>query len=310
MNKATILNLPLKQKLVFLSIPLLLIAAFTIKFSVTGQQADQGLEISPPSQEVSVNPGEKITIKSSIMNRGTNAVPITVRIEDFTAVGDEGQVELTNDTTYSIKNWGNVTPNKFTLQPGSEQEVTATFTVPKDAAGGRYGSFVFSVAGKGGADAAALSQEIASLFLVRISGPVDEKLTLLSFDVPRFSEFGPIPFGIKVNNSGNVHVKAYGLINVTDMFGRKVKDVMVYETNVFPGAERTITASLPNKFLLGKYTATSIIYYGSDQKDVINTASTFYVFPVRIAAVILVIIIVIFLFRKRLKKALRALGGK
>lgn len=310
MNKAAIKDMPLKQKLVFLSIPLLLLAAFTIKLTAVGQQADQGLEISPPSQEISVNPGEKVTIKSSIVNRGTNPAPITVRIEDFTAVGDEGQVELTNDQTYSIKNWGSVIPNKFTLNPGEEQEVTGTFTVPKDAAGGRYGSFVFSVAGKGGKDAAALSQEIASLFLVRISGPVDEKLNLLSFDIPKFSEFGPIPFNIKVNNSGNVHVKAYGLVNVRDTFGRKVKDVIIYETNVFPGAERVISASLPNKFLLGRYTATAIVYYGSDQKDTLNAETTFYVFPVRIAAVILVVIVILFLFRKRIKKAIKALGGK
>ncbi len=310
MNKAALTNLPLKRKLVLLTIPLLLIAAFTIRFTVVGQQADQGLEISPPSQEVQVDPGQNITITSSITNKGTNATPITVRIEDFTAVGDEGQVELTSDETYSIKNWGKVTPNKFTLNPGQSQEVRATFSVPKGAAGGRYGSFVFQVAGKGSGDAAALSQEIASLFLVRISGPVDEKLTVLSFDAPRFSEFGPVPMSIKVKNSGNVHVKAYGLINVKDTFGRKVKDVIVYETNVFPGADRVISASLPNKFLLGKYTATAIIYYGSDQKDTLNAETTFYVFPVRIAAVILAIIVLLFLFRKRIKKAFKALAGK
>lgn len=310
MNKEALTSLPIKRKLVLLFIPLLFLAAFTIKLTATGQQADQGLEISPPSQELQVDPGDNVTIQSSITNRGTNAVPITVRIEDFTAVGDEGQVELTSDQTYSIKNWGKVTPDKFTLQPGDSQEVSATFKIPANAAGGRYGSFVFSVAGKGGSDAAALSQEIASLFLVRISGPMDEKLTLLSFSAPKFSEFGPIPFEAKVKNSGNVHVKAYGLINVTDTFGRKVKDVIIYETNVFPGAERVISASLPKKYLIGKYTATAVIYYGSDQKDTINTQTTFYVFPIRIVAVIIIVFTILFLFRKRIKKAFKALAGK
>lgn len=310
MNKAKLISLPRKTKIVLMLSPLLFIAAFGINFAATGQQASQSLEISPPSQEIEVNPGERITITSSVRNKSTNSLPINVRLEDFTATGDEGQVELTASSPYSIKSWGKVTPENFNLAPGESQEVTATIKIPNDAAGGRYGSFVFGVKGKEEADSAAIAQEIASLFLVRISGPVDEKLTLLEFSSPTFSEFGPIPFDIKVKNSGNVHVKPYGLINVTDMFGRKVKDIVIYETNVFPGAERILKSNLDNKFLFGKYNATAIVYYGSDQSDTLTSSLTFYVAPVKIIAVGLVFIFIIFVLRKRISKAIRALFGK
>lgn len=310
MNKAKLTSLPHNTKLALLVIPLLLVAAFGIKFVATGQQADQSLEISPPSQEIEVDPGETITIKSSVRNKSTNSLPIEVRLEDFTAVGDEGQVELTASSPYSIKSWGDLTPENFELSPGETQEVSATIKIPEDAAGGRYGSFVFAVKGDSKPGSAAIAQEIASLFLVRISGPVDEKLTLLEFSSPSFSEFGPIPFSIKVKNTGNVHAKPYGLVSVTDMFGRKVEDVIIYETNVFPGAERILTANLNKKFLIGKYNATAIVYYGSEQSDTLTSSLTFFVFPVKIAVGIIAVTVFLFLLRKRFSKAFKALMGK
>lgn len=274
---------------------------------VTAQVPGQGLEVSPPSQEVSIEPGSTSTVKATLRNKSTNSVSIDVRIEDFTAKGDEGQIELTKDSPYSVASWTDISPKTFTLQPGEEQEVIATINAPSDAAGGRFGSFVFGNKMQGAnPNEAALSQEIASLFLVKVSGPVDEKLKIKSLSAPQFSEFGPIPLNITFANTGNVHVKTFGLINVTDMFGRKVADVVVAGTNVFPEAERTVQAQLENKLLFGNYTATALMYYGA-QNQSISTTTSFFVFPVRIAAVALVIILLLYLMRKRLGKALKAL---
>lgn len=309
MIKAKILSLPHKR---FLAGLVILVSVLSIlKVSAIAQQAGQGLEVSPPSQEVQVDPGTTTQVKASIRNKSTNTTTMSVRVEDFTAYGDEGQVELTNNPTYSIKNWTKVSPSTFTLAPGQEQQVTATVSVPKSAAGGRYGTFVFGVNGSPSKPGtASINQEIASLFLLRISGPVNEKLSLLEFSAPTFSEFGPINFGLKVNNGGNVHVKTYGLINVTDMFNRKVKDVVVYETNVFPGSNRIVTGTLNNRFLIGRYNATAVLYYGSEKNQTITSTLTFYVFPVKIFAGIIVILVILYLGRKRLKKAFKALKGK
>src|SRR5690242_6121783 len=85
---------------------------------VTAQSAGQGLEVSPPSQEVSINPGSTTIVKAKIRNKGNNTLPIQVHIEDFTAKGDDGQVELTTNSPYSVVNWTRVSPSSFTLEPG------------------------------------------------------------------------------------------------------------------------------------------------------------------------------------------------
>lgn len=299
----------MKKKLLIISSLVLLLggAGFSFHNFVTAQVPGQGLEVSPPSQEVTIDPGDTTTVKAVLRNKSNKELPIDVRIEDFTAKGDEGQVELRKDSPYSVASWTNVTPSTFTLGPGEEQEVTATIKAPADAAGGRFGSFVFGAKNETAEEnTTALSQEIASLFLVKVSGPVDENLSLKSIGAPQFSEFGPVPFDLTFANAGNVHVKAFGLINVTDMFGRKVADIVVPGTNVFPDAERVVKAQLPDRFLFGNYTATALMYYGSQNQSLTATTS-FFVFPLRIAAIVLVVIILLFMMRKRLKKSMKAL---
>jgi len=291
-------------------IPLLFVLVLfivSVRQYVIAQNAGQGLEISPPSQEVSVDPGKTVTITAKIRNPGNNTLPIQVSIQDFTAQGEEGAVAIGANSPYSITSWSTVSPDKFSLAPGQDQVVTATITAPSNAAGGHYGSFVFSVThDTKQKNAAAVTQELASLFLVRVNGPVNEKMTLKGISAPSYSEFGPIPFTLDFTNEGNVHVKTFGLINVRDMFGNKVADVVVSGTNVFPGAERLIQAQLNKKFLIGSYTATAIMYYGSHNQN-LSAETSFIVFPTRIAIIVIVIIIILLLMRKRLKKAMKAL---
>ena len=282
------------------------LTVFSVHAYVSAQSAGQGLEVSPPSQDVAIDPGKTTTITAKIGNRGNTSLPIQVHIEDFTAKGDEGQIELNANSPYSVANWTTVSPSTFQLGPGQEQQVTATIKAPASAAGGRFGSFVFSVVPNKTANAASVSQEIASLFLVRVSGPVDERLTVKTFDAPIYSEFGPVPLNLTFSNNGNVYVKTFGLINVTDMFGNKVADIVVPGTNVFPQADRIVTSQLNKQFLFGKYTATALMYYGSQNQN-LNDTTTFYVFPTRIALFVIVILFFIFLIRKRMKKALKAL---
>lgn len=287
---------------------LLLIIGSIMLFRINAQDAGQAIEISPPSQELEVEPGESYTLTVKIRNKSATQLPIEVRVEDFVATGDEGQVALVEEGPWSVSSWTTISPDSFTLNPGETQEVEAQIDVPSDgAAGGRYGSLVFSVTGEREAGAAAVSQEIGSLFLIRIAGAVDEQMSLVSFSAPKFSEYGPIPFSMKFRNEGNIHSRAYGLINVTNMFGHKIADIVVPPTNVFPGAERIIKAELDKKVLIGPHTAIAVMYYGNNESVSLNATTTFFVFPYKVAIGIVGLLLVLFLIRKRLKKASRAL---
>ena len=288
------------------------VVIFTLFFSIRSwaqsQPNGQSLEVSPPSQDITGDPGKIITIKAKVINRNNTPNTVKVRLEDFTAQGDEGQVALVEEGPYSVTTWSTISPDTFTLAPGEEKEITATVHIPKTAAGGRYGSFVFSLIGGGKetGSVASLSQEIASLFLLRISGPVNEHLMFTGFQAPQFSEYGPVPFNLTFKNDGNVHVKTFGLINVQNMFGQKVADVVVPGTNVFPSATRIIHAELDRTFLFGPYTATAIMYYGVGNQTLTATTG-FTVFPLKLAVITLLILIFLYMGRKRIGKAINAL---
>jgi hypothetical protein len=271
------------------------------------------LEVSPPQQELAIDPGKSNQIKVKVSNPSQEELAIKVRVEDFTAKGEEGQVALTEGGQYSITNWVTFTPSEFSLKPGQMQEVDATINVPLGSGGGRYGSLVFSATGvaakiaKG--EQAIVAQEVASLFLVNVNGPKIEKLTLDTFSAPKFLEFGPVPFTVSYTNSGNVHLKPQGIINVVDTFGKKAAGVVVGGFNVFPGAKRTVNPTWDQKMIIGKFTADAVIYTNGTNNDTLTGTTTFIVFPVRIAAIVILILIVLVLMRKRLSRAFKIMAG-
>lgn len=303
-----------KLFLYFIAIVIFGISIVYLPFIITyGQEllSKQGLEITPPSQEVNAKPGKEIKVQMKVRNPGSTPLPIKVRVEDFTASGEEGQVALTEKSNYSVTGWTTISPENFTLSPKAEQTVTATIRVPSGAAGGRYGALVFQINPQKpdpNTNAASVAQEIAGLFLVKIEGPTEERLLLERISAPIFSEFGPINLKMKFINTGNIFTKTGGLINITNMFGQKVTDVVVKPTNVFPGANRVIIGTVPNKFMIGFYTASAAMYYGT-ANNVLNATTTFFVFPVRLVAAIIIVLFFFYATRKRLKKAGKALFG-
>lgn len=296
----------------FLTFLLLLVSGgfLVVRLGVAQNAASsQTLEISPPSQEIKVDPGQTVKIKAKIRNRSGESLSIRARIEDFTASGEGGQVALIEKGPYAISSWTSIDQPAFTLKSGETKEIVATASVPVGLAGGRYGSFVFSAGGgQAGAGTAAVSQEVASLFLLRISGPVSEVLTADAFTMPSFVEFGPVPMTVKFSNTGNVHVRPNGLINVRNMFGKTAADVLFKGENVFPGASRSQTVTLDKTWLFGPYTAQAVLTYGSKNESLTIT-STFFAFPLRIAVVLGIVVGVLYMMRRRLKKALKALVG-
>ena len=288
-----------------------LAGSFVIIRSGLAQNASstQTLEISPPSQEIKADPGQTVKIKAKIRNRSAGTISVESRIEDFTASGEGGQVALIEKGPYAISSWTSIDQPTFTLKSGETKEITATATIPSGLAGGRYGSFVFSIGGgKAGAGSASVAQEVASLFLLKISGPVSEVLLADELTLPSFVEFGPVPMTVKFTNKGNIHVRPNGLINVRNMFGKTTADVLFKGENVFPGASRSQTVSLDKQWLFGPYTVQAVLTYGSKNESLTIT-STFFAFPLRIAVVVTIILALVYSMRKRLQKAFKALIG-
>jgi len=275
-----------------------------------------GVTISPLTFELTANPGDTLTNTLKIYNPTDNIISIKMEIEDFRPIGETGQVivEPEVEITYSLKRWVKTDPTGFTLEPKEQKFVDFEISVPENAEpGGKYGSVLASttgVVGKG-VTGTAVAQKVGVLLLLTVAGEVKEELAIKEFLAPSFLEYGPVPFTMRFENKGTVHVRPRGFVTITNWWGKKVADVEFSQLNVIPGAVRKIETKWDNKWLFGKYTAMLVGSYGTANLPFNPPILTFWAFPWKIALGIFVVLLLIFAFfyktRKRWQLALRIL---
>ena len=303
----------MKSKILSNLSPLVLLVPFTFYLAslVLAQSANStpstGLAVTPPTFELNGNPGDNIKNTVRLDNMHPYPVEIAVDLRNFTAVGEDGAVGITEEqNSFSLASWIEITPKTITLAPKTSQYFTFNIKVPLQAEpGGHFGSLIFrtipteKLEGSG----ASLAQEIGALVLLRIAGETVEQANIESFNpVKSLFEKGPVGFEIRVRNQGNVHTKPSGTIIITNMLGSQVASVVVEPKNILPAATRKLEAVWDTKWRLGRYSATYTAVL-SDQTTR-SATTTFTILPYRAIGVALVIVIILIIILKKYQKRL------
>lgn len=275
------------------------------------------LSVSPQVFEISADPGDSVSESFRIVNGTDVDLTLTATPKNFTPEGEEGGVNLTEDSTsYSLASWISVNPSLVTVPARGSQDFDFVINLPADAEPGSHlGSIIVQTEpvdldGSG----AAVSQEIGPLILASVSGDIVEAAEIASFTTDSFWESGPVALETRVTNKGNVHFKPAGTIEIKNMFGSVVATIDLDEKNVLPDSTRLLTNEWNGVgFTVGRYTADLTLIYGSNN-EILTASTSFTVFPYKtIVPVALVVLIAIFLmvrYRGRLSKAGKALSGK
>jgi len=280
---------------------------------------EAGLSISPVVFELNADPGDTITNQVKIYNPTEFSQSVKMLVEDFAPVGEEGQVVLDEpdeNSTYSLAKWTSVSPTDFDLGARDQQIVTFSVVVPPDGEpGGHYGSIVAFISGGGDEmKGTAVGSKRGALILMRVSGRIEENLSINTFSAKSFNEYGPVDFDLKFENIGNVHVRPAGFITITDTWGKQVSQLDIPQYNVIPDSIRQAGPVWEEVDLMGRYTATVVANYGSGSKETITAVTTFTVFPWKKGLIIGGgVILVLFLMikgRGRIKRAFKVLFGK
>jgi len=275
-----------------------------------------GVAISPLTFELTANPGDTLFNKIRVYNPTTSIVFVKMEVEDFAVSGETGEVmiEPAETETYSLAKWVRPNPKEFTLEPLEQKFVEFYIDVPLNAEpGGHYGSLLASTTGVigSGITGVATAQRVGGLILLSVAGDVNESLKVKEFSSPSFIEYGPAKFNIRFINDGSVHVRPRGFVTITDIFGRKVTDVEFSQFNVIPGAIRKIEAGWNKRLLIGRYTASLVGSYGTNNNPWEPAVVTFWAFPWKIGAVVFAAFIISLIFfiktRRRWFMALKIL---
>jgi len=274
--------------------------------ATTPEVAGQGFSVTPPTMEIIGSPGEVVKRPLVVENPADRAQPAEFEFKNFAADGEDGRPSFTTDVTdYPLASWMSVNTNRVLVGPKQVVGAEITVRIPKDAPpGGHYGAILVRtvVPVNPGESAVAVLPEVASLVLLRVSGETHENLAVESFgSTKKLFKSGPIPYEVRMRNTGNVHVRTSGKVVVKDVLGRRVDQVDLVEATVLPSSVRRFPAQVKGKWFFGPHRATATMTYGTSRGTVTASTTTWFINlrAVAIASAIVMLALILYLLGRR-----------
>jgi hypothetical protein len=230
-----------------------------------------------------------------VVNTNASVLPVRIELMGFAPSDEQGHgtfidpSKLTNDPD-ALANWIIVSSAPVSIPPGGAVDVPFSIVVPHDAApGGHYAAILIGTEpGAGEATShVGVSSFISSLIFVRVAGDINESGNIQEFSTDKALYQDPnVNFTLRFQNTGNVHVRPVGEIDIYNAFGKKRGEVDINQTGnlgyVLPSSTRRFDVSWQGDASLldiGQYTAVLTFSYGEDGKKSVSQTVTFWVLP-------------------------------
>lgn len=257
------------------------------------------LTLVPPTLEFSAQPGQTLKQDIKLYNEGNDPLILYASTANFSAKDELGEPDFKFDQApEDLASWIVVPKDPITLAPKATEKVSITINVPNDAdPGGHYSGVFFSTSpsGEAGGGQVKVLSKIGTLVILRVEGDVREAANVAAFSVEGNASTSnlPVTFLLRVNNTGNVHVRPKGFVTVRNMFGGVTATLPINpkEGAVLPNSIRRYDivwkktdaeastggffsqiGSEWRNFALGTYTAELVGTYGQSNQTL--TAST------------------------------------
>ncbi len=246
-------------------------------------------------------PGE--TIQTSVRVRNGSSAPMTVTSQAFDFIVDQNgstpipvQEEVSN--RWSLASWLVLAPSVNEIAPGEAATINIVIEVPEDALpGGHYAMITHQPATGGAVDelagqpapASQLQQRVGTLLYFMVDGPINEAAFIRNFQIPKFSEMGPVPFSFEVDNQSDIHLNPQIGVEIYNLFGQKVETIEIESKNVFPFIAREFEGEWDRIWGFGPYQAKVVMSFGQ-QGQVAMAVETFWLLPITIILAGLVVI--------------------
>ncbi|HET8524274.1 MAG TPA: hypothetical protein VFL82_13650 [Thermomicrobiales bacterium] len=236
----------------------LLLSLATLALGAVPTRAAVSLTVSPALIELDAKPGGKGAQAVTITNGGDAPLDLAVAVEPYrSATGDQ-----------SATGWLTVEPAALTVEPGQQGSVTVTITVPKKLkSGGRYAAVSSTTKPNGGGNGAAMAGKIGVPFMIAVkgSGKLTEKATLAQF-APVMAPDGRIAFAALVRNTGNLHLRPTGEIDLTRAGGGSLGKIAFQSSvAILPGTDGLLVSESSVPLPSGaSYRAEAVLEYGGN----------------------------------------------
>ena len=271
------------------------------------------LTVGPARQQITINPGESTQFAIKYYNQSEVPLNGVVSVADFVVDSSDGSPRIIDNIDqanpkFSASKWVTLSLDQIAIPANDRTIVSGSLSVPKDARpGGRYVTVYFepaigtpsSVGANGGTTGVA--PRIASLLYIRVNGPITENAVISNIFAKSYYEYGPIEVTTHITNNGDYHILPRGVFTLTNTLGGVVEQSSLKEANIFPDAMRIFTATVGEKWMMGRYKITLNALYG-EKAQVMEKSLFVWVFPWRVALVITLTLIILWIIGRTIYK--------
>ncbi len=244
-------------------------------------------------------------------------INLLLTVQDFSELEDSYRVNFLDSKDaqnykYSLSSWISFENKNIQLAPGEKKSVKIFIDKNRITKGGHYASILAEIVQPDTNKQVGVKAVLSSLLFVRASTGLEvEEGKINSFMPLRDGIEYPDRYSLRFENSGNVHVVPYGLIEVYDPLGNLSAKGIVNENSLdaLPESIRNyeIKVNTYQKVLFpGIYTAKISLHFGkTNQKTYTETAffSQGSFDFVKIGILLFVIIILLIYYKKRGRNA-------
>ena len=262
------------------------------------------LSQDPPEYELTYTNTTKVNIN------------LLLTVQDFSELEDSYRVNFLDpkdaqNYKYSLSSWISFENKNIQLAPGEKKSVKIFIDKNRITKGGHYASILAEIVQPDTNKQVSVKAVLSSLLFVRASTGLEvEEGKINSFMPLRDGIEYPESYSLRFENSGNVHVVPYGLVEIYDPLGNLAAKGIVNENSLdaLPESIRNyeIKVNTYQKLLFpGIYTAKISLHFGkTNQKTYTETAffSQGSFDFVKIGILLFVIILLFAYYYKRRRK--------
>jgi len=161
-------------------------------------------------------------------NNTKSEINLTLSVQDFTELEDSYRIDFLTgkdaaNYKYSLSSWISFENKNIELAPGEKKSVKVYIDKNRITKGGHYASILAEIQASENQQQVNIKAVLSSLLFVRAStGKEIEEGKIDTFEPLRDGIDYPDTYILRFENSGNVHVIPYGLIQVFDPLGNLV----------------------------------------------------------------------------------------
>lgn len=266
---------------------------FCFSSTVSAQENQAGISISPALVEETLAPGIEKEYSVSVMNLNPGEQVFYVTKRDIVDVRDGGTPIFADSgrekTGMELADWMEISTSTIRLASGATERITFKLRVPENATPGSHFGSVFISADPPELvnSGAAVGYQVGNIVSIRVAGDATEGANIRQFATKRFFHGSlNVDFSTRIENTGNVLVRPTGPVEIYNMLGKKVSTVMFNESQgaVFPGNVREYEFNWEGEGTgFGRYEVVLSAVYGDEgAKATMTSTTSFWVLPLNI----------------------------